>query len=107
MDDGRLYGLAVNPRLILYSLATDGTDYRIVFTFPPGAEQGGGFESVSSLTPGPDGLIYGIYMTSGPGGGTPMGTLFRLGRDGNGYQELMTIANSSSPLSFGANGQLF
>src|SRR5438034_4050477 len=51
-NDGRLYGLAVNPRLILYSLATDGSDYRVPLTFPPDAEQGGGFESVSSLPAG-------------------------------------------------------
>ena len=107
LSDGRLYGLAVNPRLILYSLATDGSDYRILFTFPPGAEQGGGFETVSSLTAGPDDLIYGIYMTGGPGGGTPVGTVFRIDREGNGYQQLMTIPESSSPLSFGATGQMF
>src|ERR1051325_330815 len=49
-SDGRLYGLATNPRLILYSLATDGSDYQIHFTFPAGAEQGGIPTNVSSLT---------------------------------------------------------
>ena len=63
-NDGRLYGLAVNPRLILYSLATDGSDYRVHFTFPPGAEQTGSGTNVASLTAGPDGLLYGIYMTT-------------------------------------------
>ena len=106
-DDARLYGLAVNPRLILYSLATDGSDYRILFTFPPGAEQGGNIATVNSLTAGPDGLIYGVYMTGGSGGGTPMGTLFRIARDGTGYEEFITLANASSPLSFGAGGQMF
>jgi uncharacterized repeat protein (TIGR03803 family) len=104
--DGRFYGLATNPRLILYSMATDGSDYRIHFTFRPGAEEGGGFEPVNSLTAGPDGLIYGVYMTGGSSGGTPMGTLFRIARDGTGYEELITLANASSPVSFGTNGKL-
>lgn len=106
-DDERLYGLAVNPRLILYSLKTDGSDYQIVFTFPAGAEQGGIPTNVSSLTAGPDGLIYGIYITGGSSSPPSHGTLFRVGRNGTGYQELTTLVSASSPLSFGAKGQLF
>ncbi len=106
LDDGRFYGLAVNPRLILYSLAADGSDYRVLFTFPPGAEEGGGFTVENSLTAGPDGLIYGVYLTGGTGGDF-LGTLFRIGRDGAGYEELIDLTNASSRVSFGANGQLF
>jgi uncharacterized repeat protein (TIGR03803 family) len=106
-DDGRLYGLAVNPRLILYSLATDGSDYHVLFTFPPGAEQGGVPENVSSLTAGQDGLVYGIYVTGGPNSPPSQGTLFRIGRDGNGFQILTTVVSPSSPLSYGATGDLF
>src|SRR5205814_7375201 len=74
-NDGRLYGLAVNPRLILYSLAPDGKDYRVLFTFPPGAEQGGIATNVSSLTAGPNGMIYGIYVTGGSNSPPSQGTL--------------------------------
>jgi uncharacterized repeat protein (TIGR03803 family) len=106
-SDGRLYGLAVNPRLILYSLATDGSDYRILFTFPAGAEQGGIPTNVSSLTDGPDGFLYGIYVTGGSNSPPSHGTLFRLLRDGNGFQILGKVVSPSSPLSFGMKGQLF
>ena len=77
-DDGRLYGLATNPRLILYSLGTDGSDYRILFTFPPGAEQGGIPTNVTTITAGPDGLLYGIYVTGGSNSPPSQGTLFRI-----------------------------
>lgn len=106
-NDGQLYGLAVNPRLILYSLTRDGKNYRVLFTFPPGAEQGGIPTNVSSLTAGPGGMIYGIYVTGGSNSPPSQGTLFRIGRDGNGFQILGNVVSPSSPLSFAANGQLF
>lgn len=106
-DDGRLYGLATNPRLILYSLGTDGGDYRIHFTFPPGAEQGGVATSVTTITAGPDGLIYGIYVTGGSNAPPSQGTLFRIARDGSAFRILGNVVSPSSPLSFGSKGQLF
>ena len=76
-NDGRLYGLATNPRLILYSLGMDGSDYRIHFTFPPGAEQGGIPTNVTTITASPDGLLYGIYVTGGSNAPPSHGTLCR------------------------------
>lgn len=105
--DGRLYGLALNPRLVLYSLAVDGSDYRLLFTFPPGAEQGGVFGRINWLRAGPDGVLYGIYVTGGSNTPPSTGTVFRIARDGSGFQILGTVLNPSSPLTFGAGGQLF
>ncbi len=107
-SDGRLYGFAVNPQLILYSLATDGSDYRILFTFPPGAEAGGRATNVPSLTSGLDGLLYGIYMTTNSNMSPAIGTMFRIARDGSGFQILAAdMLSPSSPVSFGAHGNLY
>lgn len=106
-EDGRFYGLAVTPRLVLYSLASDGSDYRTHFTFPAGAEQGGVFATYNSLAEGPDGLLYGIYVTGGTNAPPSTGNLFRIARDGSGFQSLGSVSDPTSRLSFGAAGQLF
>ena len=82
-------------------------DYRILFTFPPGAEQGGIPTNVTTITAGPDGLLYGIYVTGGSNSPPSQGTLFRIARDGSAFQILGNVTSPASPLSFGANGQLF
>jgi uncharacterized repeat protein (TIGR03803 family) len=75
--DGRLYGLTrYDGRAdcgVLYSLATDGTGYRIVHQFD---SQVDGCQPESSLVQGTDGALYGATQFGGPIGG--QGTLFRL-----------------------------
>lgn len=104
--DGRLYGLAVHPGLFLYSLKTDGTDFRALFDFPAGAEEGGGFGLVNWLRPGPDGRLYGLYQT-GSINGAHVGHFFRIDLTGGNFQPLGTALDVTSPLSFGADGRLY
>ena len=52
-------------------------------------------------------MIYGIYVTGGSNSPPSQGTLFRIARDGNGFQILGNVVSPSSPLSFGVKGQLF
>jgi uncharacterized repeat protein (TIGR03803 family) len=75
--DGLLYGLTRHDGRadcgVLYSLATDGTGYRIVHQFD---SQVDGCQPESSLVEGADGALYGATQFGGPVGG--QGTLFRL-----------------------------
>ncbi|MBS0659576.1 MAG: hypothetical protein JSR82_15140 [Verrucomicrobia bacterium] len=107
LDDGRLYGLALNPQLILWSMQTDGSDFRKHFTFPPGAETGGPFHLTNSLSPGADGLLYGVYHVGPSTSPEAQSNIFRIARDGSGFQALGQLTNITSPISFDATGRLF
>lgn len=107
LNDGRLYGLSLNPLLMLWSMRTDGSDFRRHFVFPAGAESGGPFHLTNSLSAGPDGLLYGVYHVGLQTSPTATGQIFRLARDGSGFQLLAQATNISGPLSFDGVGRLY
>jgi uncharacterized repeat protein (TIGR03803 family) len=94
--DGRLYGLTrFDGREdcgVAYSLASDGTDYRIVHQFD---DQVDGCQPEASLVEGLDGQLYGATQFGGPIGG--QGTLFRLDT-GSGRVDVLHVFHDNDPL---------
>lgn len=91
-SDGVLYGTAANGGTdpsgahldgIVYRLNTDGTGYRILWSFGGSSTDGEG--PTSTLVEGNDGALYG---TTRFGGSAGKGTVFRLNRDGSRYTVL-------------------
>ncbi len=82
-EDGKLYGAANDS---IFSLAKDGTGYTVLRVFRDGAERGA---QPVVLIDGHDGFLYGTtekYATS-----MKEGTVFRIGKDGAGYQVLWSL----------------
>jgi uncharacterized repeat protein (TIGR03803 family) len=74
--DGRLYGATMSDGRddcgVLYSLATDGSDFRLLHRFSAGVD---GCQPRATLVFGEDGGLYGTTPFGGPVGG--VGTIFR------------------------------
>lgn len=68
---------------VVFRLNTDGSGYTILHIFKGGANDGA--LPTAPLIQGSDGLLYGTTEMGGPGGN---GTIFRLQRDGSGFQLL-------------------
>jgi uncharacterized repeat protein (TIGR03803 family) len=112
-SDGLLYGSAFsggnNFGGVLYRLNDDGTGYGILRQF--GTNQDG-TSPAGMLIEGSDGALYGTTYT---GGSNNLGTVFTIGKDGNGYSILHNFQGSLSadgahpPLSVieGTNGMLY
>ena len=81
-SNGMLYGTCLNGGAnnngTIFKLATNGTLYSLLWNFTAvssGGTNADGAGPVSTLTQGPDGLLYGTTQHGGPNG---LGTLFRV-----------------------------
>ena len=100
-SDGRLYGTTLSGGTnfggTIYSLNSDGTDFRVILHF--------GHQLGDAAAPGPDGeLIEGadgmLYGTTVQGGSLGNGSVFRLNKDGSGYQVLHEFDETDGQGSF-------
>jgi uncharacterized repeat protein (TIGR03803 family) len=93
-SDGYLY----SPSTELFRLNPDGTGRTVLHHFN-GSPDG---ESPSALIEGSDGVLYGTTIL---GGSTSSGTVFRINRDGSGYNIIHDFS-VSEPEGQGAYGKL-
>jgi MYXO-CTERM domain-containing protein len=90
----------------IFKIAPNGTGFAIIFRFAPitsiNAELSpintNGAYPEAELIEGHDGMLYGAARTGGTNG---TGTLFRIARDGTGFQVLHTFANNTSAANSG------
>ena len=90
-SDGFLYGLTTTGTAaststadrngVVYRIATDGSGYRIIFSFDGGSSAANG-QLPNALIEGRDGKLYGTTRAGGPRGA---GTVFTLRTDGTGF----------------------
>jgi uncharacterized repeat protein (TIGR03803 family) len=102
-DDGFLYGCATTGTAtgtttadrggVIYRIAPDGSDYRLIFSFQGGVGSSTGV-APNSLTLGNDGMLYGTALGGPAAGGGTGGTVFTLRTDGTGFAVLKTFGNS-------------
>ncbi len=115
-SDGWLYGTTVfggsaADAGTVYKVRTDGTGFTTLHVFN-GQAHGGG-RPYARLVEGPDSLLYGTTQIGGQtqyGGGT----VFRIGRDGSGFQFLREFdsgpvdgGNPNAGLTLGVDGKLY
>jgi uncharacterized repeat protein (TIGR03803 family) len=85
-SDGLLYGVTTaggtNGSGVLYRMNKDGSAFRVLRHLKHAQD---GSSPVGGVIEGRDGLLYGVAQYGGTGGG---GTVFRLNRDGSGFQVL-------------------
>jgi uncharacterized repeat protein (TIGR03803 family) len=93
--DGRLYGRTIsggtNNGNSIFGLNTNGSGYIVLYSFNsvlPDYD-----DSYSGLVEGSDGLLYG---TTSKDGALGHGSVFRLHKDGTGYQTLHDFENSAT-----------
>lgn len=86
-SDGRLYGTTLSSGSLseglVFSVARDGSDYRILRSFT--GKDGDGATPYAELLEASDGALYG---TTHNGGITNQGTIFRISKDGSNYAVL-------------------
>ena len=108
-SDGRLYGTTYAGGLLIgtvFSVQKDGSGYWILHNF----QQGDGLSPSAGLLEGSDGWLYG---TASQGGTMFGGTVFRLNKDGSGYETLHNFpmqggdSDPSSELLEGTDGALY
>jgi uncharacterized repeat protein (TIGR03803 family) len=116
-SDGNFYGTASQTTELpehagglVFSLTPAG-DFTVLYTFEPG--QGSTYpngQDPVQLVEGPDGMLYGA---TGVGGANNAGTVFRLSRDGSGFQLLHsfcpTCGDAYDPLGIvaGSDGAVY
>jgi uncharacterized repeat protein (TIGR03803 family) len=110
--DGFLYGAGYQGgtfgRGTIFKIREDGTGYATLYHF--GAAVPDGQAVQAALVVGPDGSLYGV---ANGGGAAGRGTVFRLSRDGSGYENLRHFAggsdgaNPQSPLLLGSDGYFY
>ncbi len=115
-SDGSLYGTSYsggfadpNDAGTLFRLNENGSDYRVLWRFSYGG--GDGLSSFASLVGGSDGALYG---TTAGGGAAYSGTVFRINKDGSGYELLHSFSGTGeegivpeAALLEGSNGRLY
>ncbi len=93
-SDGLLYGVTYgggDSNLgTVYALDSNGTGYRILKHFGSSAEDGA--NPAAEVVELSDGALYGTTASGGAGGA---GTVFRLQRDGTGYQSLFSFSGTN------------
>jgi len=120
--DGVLYGVLRNggtPTLgeggsgTVFRMNADGSGFKVLHIFitpvlvPASTD---GWDPRDTLTEGPGGMIYGTTAHGGTAGG---GTLFRIGKDGSGYQIIRHFQSDGkgskpdSSLLVGSDGWLY
>jgi len=99
-DDGALYGTTLQGGLsnagVIFRLNTDGTGATVLHTF--GVATGDG-QSPMPLVQGSDGALYG---TTSIGGTNKTGTIYRINKNGTGYQVVHDFGRAAAD---GANPQ--
>lgn len=113
-SDGVLYGVTYAGGSVgsgyVYRINKDGSGFNVLHNFGDGSIALDGARSTAPLLDGPDGMLYGITRYGGERG---QGALFRLAKDGSGYQLLRSFGESSTNvlgptgLIFGRDGILF
>lgn len=114
-SDGLLYGTTIaggtNRAGIIYSLNRDGSDFRILYQFERLSEDDPAPDPYGELIEGQDGMLYG---TTRFGGQLGEGAVFRLNKDGTGYEELHAFDIEAGeggfpecPLIQGSDGMLY
>jgi uncharacterized repeat protein (TIGR03803 family) len=112
-QDGVLYGVTANGGNnnagIVFKLNTNGSGYAVLKSFSP--LSGDGSNPHGALVQGRDGILYG---TTYSGGARGLGSIFKLGTDGNGFTNLYSFTGStgdgSKPrgaLMWASDGTLF
>lgn len=120
-SDGRLYGVmefsgpATNGSLafgVIYRLNGDGSGFQVVHSFDDPFSTDPiqpGSRPVGRLAEASDGRLYGVCFqggrTDGTPGGLPSGTLFRLNKDGSGFENVLVFEPSSGSSSTSTTGQ--
>ena len=93
--DGTIYGTAGTGPASVFRISTNGSDYHVLRHFV--GTSGGGTLPGTEMTEGSDGLLYGTTVNSTGGNGT----IFRLLKDGSGYDVICTFSayfnNGQSP----------
>jgi uncharacterized repeat protein (TIGR03803 family) len=88
-SDGALYGAtSAGPGGsyggTAFVIRKDGTGFRVLHRFGPFTSNDGA-QPLASLLEGSDGALYGTTST---GGGSAVGSVFKMNKDGSGYQKL-------------------
>src|SRR5207249_867233 len=85
-SDGALYGtteFGPTSAGVVFKLNKDGSGYRVLYGFGGNAVDGG--NPRVGVIEGTDGVLYGTTPVGGTNSG---GTVFKLNKDGSGYQTL-------------------
>jgi uncharacterized repeat protein (TIGR03803 family) len=94
-SDGRLYGRTIsggtNNGHSIFGLNTNGSGYALLYSFPTNLPDY--WDSYSDLVEGSDGLLYGTTYGEGAFGA---GSVFRLHKDGSGFQTLHDFAGTAT-----------
>lgn len=111
-SDGALYGASSaggqTGQGTLFRLNPDGSGFALIKSFGGGATDGA--RPFGAVIEASDGTLYG---TTEAGGQSGLGTVFKLGKDGNGYSVLMSFsggsdgANPEAALLEGSDGMLY
>lgn len=96
-SDGNFYGVTSTASQgstkdggLVFSLTPAG-DFTPIFKFTPGTGNYSNGNDPSAIAEGPDGKLYGVTGVDGPGG---LGTVFRLNKDGSGFQTLYSFQSN-------------
>jgi uncharacterized repeat protein (TIGR03803 family) len=103
-SDGALYGTtSVGPGTAYggtaFAINKDGTSYRVLHLFGPFSSNDG-VQPLASLLEGSDGALYGTTST---GGGGAVGSVFRINKNGSGYQKLYAFGFGAGVINPFAN----
>src|SRR5882672_5990897 len=80
---GTTYGAANNFAGTVFKMNLDGSGYTVLYKFK--STDGDGRSPTPGLVEGKDGALYGVTFYGGAFG---LGTVFKLNKDGTGYQDL-------------------
>lgn len=93
----------------VFSLDTDGTEFRTLYNFGATSDAGSGYANSDGA--GPRGLILSgktFYGTTGSGGMSGLGTIFQINTDGSGFRSLYSFTGGAdgglpqaAPILFG------
>lgn len=105
-SDGRLYGLHTSGGSsfsgTLFSMARDGSDYRVLLNF---ASSTTGYQNSNAIQPlieASDGKLYGINY-NGSGGDVAGGAIYRIDKDGSNYEMIYSFATNTDRGGYNPN----
>ncbi|SPE60948.1 3-carboxymuconate cyclase [Verrucomicrobia bacterium] len=100
--DGALYGTSylggTNNDGTVFRIGTNGTGYAVLYSFT--GTDGDGAKPFAGLIQSADGALYG---TTGTGGSSNSGTVFKIGTNGSGYAVLYSFTGTGGD-GYGPNG---
>lgn len=98
-SNGKIYGVTLtggaNNQGCLYVVDNDGSNFARLFDFN-GTATGGA--PACKLTEGGDGLLYGMTTS---GGTNNLGAIFKIGKDGTGFQKIADFNSSAATPLYG------